>query len=109
MAGEKTEKATPKKRKDERKKGNVFLSKDAVTAVSLIATFYGLKVFAPSIFSDSQELIRRYISLAGTKESFEITDIAITFTDLGFTFIKTADFTGFYYKKKFIFLYLRGK
>ena len=90
MAGEKTEKATPKKRKDERKKGNVFLSKDAVTAVSLIATFYGLKVFAPSIFSDSQELIKRYISLAGTKESFEITDIAITFTDLGFTFIKTA-------------------
>ena len=45
MAGEKTEKATPKKRKDERKKGNVFLSRDAVTAVSLIASFYGLKIF----------------------------------------------------------------
>ena len=40
MAGEKTEKATPKKRKDERKKGNVFVSKDAVTAVSLITSFY---------------------------------------------------------------------
>ena len=45
MAGEKTEKATPKKRKDERKKGNVFVSKDAVTAVSLITSFYGLKIF----------------------------------------------------------------
>ena len=28
--GSKTEKATPKKRRDERKKGNVFMSKDAV-------------------------------------------------------------------------------
>ncbi|MBR2877042.1 MAG: EscU/YscU/HrcU family type III secretion system export apparatus switch protein, partial [Clostridia bacterium] len=90
MAGEKTEKATPKKRKDERKKGNVFLSKDAVTAVSLITTFYGLKVFAPTIFSGTQDLIKRYISLAGTKEVFEASDIAIIFTDLGFTFLKTA-------------------
>ena len=57
MAGEKTEKATPKKRKDERKKGNVFLSKDAVTAVSLIASFYALKVFAPTIFSSTQATV----------------------------------------------------
>ncbi len=90
MAGEKTEKATPKKRRDERKKGNVFLSKDAVTAVSLIASFYGLKVFAPTIFSSSQDLVKRYISLAGTKETFLSTDIATTFVDLGWAFIKCA-------------------
>ncbi len=34
--GSKTEKATPKKRRDERKKGHVFLSQDAVSVVTLI-------------------------------------------------------------------------
>ena len=37
MAGEKTEKATPKKRRDERKKGNVFLSQDAVAVTTLLS------------------------------------------------------------------------
>ena len=39
----KTEKATPKKRRDERKKGNVFLSQDAVAVATLVgacATFF---------------------------------------------------------------------
>ncbi len=44
MAGEKTEKATPKKRRDERKKGNVFLSKDAVAVLSICCTFLTLKL-----------------------------------------------------------------
>ena len=35
----KTEKATPKKRRDERKKGNVFMSQDAVAVVTLIGSF----------------------------------------------------------------------
>ena len=37
--GSKTEKATPKKRRDERKKGNVFMSRDAVAVTSLLGTF----------------------------------------------------------------------
>ena len=90
MAGEKTEKATPKKRKDERKKGNVFVSKDAVTAVSLIASFYGLKMFAPTILTSIQDLIKRYISIAGTKEIFLVSDIATTFVDLAVVFLKCA-------------------
>lgn len=36
----KTEKATPKKRRDERKKGNVFLSQDAVSVVTLLGSFF---------------------------------------------------------------------
>ena len=40
--GQKTEKATPKKRRDERKKGNVFMSKDAVAVASLLGTFAAL-------------------------------------------------------------------
>lgn len=37
--GNKTEKATPKKRRDERKKGNVFKSQDAVAVAGLLGTF----------------------------------------------------------------------
>ena len=44
--GNKTEKATPKKRRDEREKGNVFLSQDAVAVVTLLGTFLMLQVFA---------------------------------------------------------------
>lgn len=41
--GNKTEKATPKKRRDERKKGNVFLSKDAVSVATLIVGYFILR------------------------------------------------------------------
>lgn len=37
--GNKTEKATPKKRRDERKKGNVFKSQDAISVVTLVGSF----------------------------------------------------------------------
>ena len=41
MAGEsKTEKATPKRRRDERKKGNVLMSKDAIAVVTLIGSLF---------------------------------------------------------------------
>jgi flagellar biosynthetic protein FlhB len=50
--GEKTEKATPKKRRDERKKGNVFLSKDAIAVVTLFSTFLMLKLLAGGIAED---------------------------------------------------------
>ena len=38
----KTEKATPKKRQDERKKGNAFQSKDVISIVVLIIAFYAI-------------------------------------------------------------------
>ena len=41
MAGDsKTEKATPKRRRDERKKGNVLMSKDAVAVSTLIGSLF---------------------------------------------------------------------
>ena len=49
MAGEKTEKATPKKRRDERKKGNVFLSQDAVAVVTLLGSFGAFWLLAGNI------------------------------------------------------------
>ena len=43
----KTEKATPKKREDERKKGNIFQSSDVVSAFSILAIFVVLKLVFP--------------------------------------------------------------
>lgn len=48
--GSKTEKATPKRRRDERKKGNVFKSQDVIVVVSLLGCFYGLQYLLPFIY-----------------------------------------------------------
>lgn len=45
FAGEKTEKATPKRKQDERKKGKVAKSQDVNTAILLLFSFLGFLVF----------------------------------------------------------------
>lgn len=49
FAGEKTEKATPKKREDERKKGKVSKSQDVNTAILLLLSFVTLAIFGSSM------------------------------------------------------------
>lgn len=66
----KTEKATPKKRRDERKEGHVPLSKDIVIVVSLLGSFYALKLFFPFIIETVELFMKKYIGL-----SMEITDL----------------------------------
>lgn len=65
MAGDsKTEKASPKKRQDERKKGHVAISKDAVMAVSLVGTFSILKILFPLMYRTMRDYMVKYISMA---------------------------------------------
>lgn len=61
MAGEKTEKATPKRRRDERKKGNVFVGKDIVTVLTLLGGFYVLKFTFLSAYSTMRLFLLKYI------------------------------------------------
>jgi flagellar biosynthetic protein FlhB len=49
FAGEKTEEATPKRREEARKKGQVFKSMELVGAVSLLATYFTLQFAGPFI------------------------------------------------------------
>lgn len=49
-AEEKTEEATPKKRRDEQKRGNIFQSADAVSAFSILAVFLVLRAAMPYIY-----------------------------------------------------------
>ena len=51
MAGEKTEKATPKKLEEARKKGQVARSMDLNGAVVLMASLFALSAFAPKMFA----------------------------------------------------------
>ncbi len=49
-SGSKTERATPRKKEDERKKGNIFQSKDLTSAVSLLAFIFLLKLGGGWVF-----------------------------------------------------------
>lgn len=73
--GEKTEKATPKRRSDERKKGNVFTSKDVATVVSLVVMFYVLKLLGANILSILKETLIYMIEYSANVK--EITDANI--------------------------------
>ncbi|HIX29597.1 MAG TPA: flagellar biosynthesis protein FlhB [Candidatus Blautia stercoravium] len=60
----KTEKATPKKRRDQRKEGHVFSSKDVIIVASLLGTFYGMKILFPSIYRAVRENMVYYLNNA---------------------------------------------
>ncbi len=84
MAGEKTEKATPKKRQDERKKGNVFTSKDITALISILGVFFSMKLLFPSMYKTTKAFTFRYMGYAAYKtdltDSF-IKEIAVTSLD----------------------------
>lgn len=64
-ADSKTEKATPKKRKDERKEGNVFLSSDIVSVVSVFGVFTALKFLIPMMYETISKFMKSFLILGG--------------------------------------------
>ena len=66
--GNKTEKATPKKRRDERKKGNVFMSKDAVAVASLLGTFATLWLVTGMFAEETAKFLRLCFDAMGGGE-----------------------------------------
>lgn len=86
MAGEdKTEKASPKKRRDERKKGNVFQSKDIVTVGVIAITFIILNFCTPYIFNYTTDIFNKYILLMKTTNQINDTFIRQLFKDITYT------------------------
>jgi flagellar biosynthetic protein FlhB len=63
--GEKTEKATSHKRREERKKGHVMKSTDVVTAAFIIVTFVILRFTVRLMLVQSQDLLTEWIGFAG--------------------------------------------
>lgn len=79
MAGEKTEKATPKRKEDERKKGNIFQSRELVTVFSLVIVFYVLKTLGPYCMQSIQDCIEYFFIMAGSSNALEVSDLNAIF------------------------------
>ncbi|MBQ9625489.1 MAG: EscU/YscU/HrcU family type III secretion system export apparatus switch protein, partial [Clostridia bacterium] len=60
--GEKTEKATPKKRQDAREKGQVKKSQEVVTACMLLGLFAIVRVLGPWMVERIQRIMEMYLS-----------------------------------------------
>ena len=90
MAGEKTEQATPKRKQDERKKGNIFLSKEVVTIVTLLLSFYSLKFLMPNMLETISQFIQKYIALGVTQIELTSNDMPDLFIDCCIVFAATA-------------------
>lgn len=84
---EKTEKATPKKRRDERKKGNIFQSKDITTIASITIAFYVLKAWMPYIYRFLGDSFREYFGLAATTLDIEPKFAVHLFTNVAITIL----------------------
>ncbi|MEG0614652.1 MAG: flagellar biosynthesis protein FlhB [Oscillospiraceae bacterium] len=60
--GEKTEKATPKRKREERKKGNVFSSADLVSAFFILIMFFSIKAMSKFIYHTLYSCMQKWLS-----------------------------------------------
>ena len=88
---QKTEKATPKRRRDERKKGNIFFSNDAVSVAVLLVGLATLFLTAKSAAAVIQQFFRQCISMAQTQQSLptagDLSNLLVAFL---WMFVRTA-------------------
>ena len=85
---DKTEKATPKRMTDERKKGNVFTSKEINTLISLLAVFYTLSLMGHLIMNALTKTFHVFWESAASMST-------LVYADMPSIFIKAAIAYGF--------------
>jgi flagellar biosynthesis protein FlhB len=84
MAGhDRTEKATPKKRADARRKGQVAKSADLNGAVVLLAALLALSAFGPALLERVSDLTRRILHLIATPSVVEREGIGTVMSEAG--------------------------
>lgn len=86
----KTEKATPKKRRDERKKGNIFFSNDAVSVVVLLACFATIRLIGPAIVTELEQFLRYCMAAAAQSGSTLTGQTGELMMQFLLAFVKTA-------------------
>ena len=91
LGGAKTEKATPKKRKDARNKGQVMKSAEAVTAFILLAAFMSIKMLGGNIYQRISDFAGKsltyYVSL---NDEISMQVIYRLYFDAGIAFLLSA-------------------
>lgn len=89
-SGEKSEKATPKRKRDERKKGNIFKSEDLVASFSILFIFLTIKFCGDFMYAQMSQCIIYWINI-----SAEYTALTRdTMNDIIVKSIKTIVFVG---------------
>ena len=61
---QKTERATPKRRREAREKGNVLKSTEVGTAAVLLAVFAAVKLFGSTVINSSAEMMRGWLAFS---------------------------------------------
>ena len=84
FGGEKTEKATSKKRREAKNKGQVVQSKDLGAAVSLLAVFFGIDLLKESLIENVVEYFQ-VISIAMEKPD-QLSEVSFIMGIMGLTF-----------------------
>ncbi len=90
MAGEKTEKATPKRRQEERKKGNVLVSREVVSIASLVAVFAALSIFLPSNVETIVDYLEKFFTMGAAVTDLSIENLGVILIDAAILFIIVA-------------------
>lgn len=79
-SGEKTEKATPKKRREAREKGQVFKSVEVVTSFSLLAMFGVISAFGGLIVENIEKMLRYFFTQKDIPDAIDVVTISETMT-----------------------------
>jgi flagellar biosynthetic protein FlhB len=82
-ASDKTEKATPKKKADARKQGQVARSQDINGAVVMLAGIFALGATGPGIAERLGDVMRRTLMLGADPEAVRLGSIGTLFSDIG--------------------------
>lgn len=89
FAEEKTDKATPKKKKDVREKGQVAQSKEINSALVLIGCFSVLYLFSAFMFEEMRDNAQYVFTLKVSDELFSVEGVRLIFIRGVTTFLKT--------------------
>ncbi len=90
MPGERTEKATPKRKQEERKKGNVLMSREVISIASLFGVFFALNVWLPFGVETILDYIRKFFASGATVTHLTKDDLAPFFFDAAVFFVIVA-------------------
>ena len=86
QGGEKTEKATPRRKREAREKGQVVKSVELSTALSLAVMFGVLSIFGGQMVEGMRDMLRHFFSSAGP-EKLTIAAVQASFKDATIMFI----------------------
>ena len=80
--GEKTEKATSKKREDAKKKGNIMKSTEVVTAFVLLFAFVAIRIFSGLVYNQAATFTTRILTYYSTAaDSFSLNGLYMMFIE----------------------------